>query len=225
MKIQSYFEKITLVLLIAGVLSVAGVFILFIIAVTAFKLVSNAKKSLLGASKKLEEMALPDELTKIANRRYFDQKLQEEWRRMRRAKKPLSLIFFNVDHFKLYNDTYGHQAGDLCLQTIANTAAQLFKRPGDFLARYGGDEFIVILADTHLEGAITLAEKLRHNISGTEMPHETSPVSKFVTISCGVSSVIPEKSTSYKVLLKAADDVLYEAKEQGRNKTVSRKLN
>ncbi|PKH03453.1 hypothetical protein CXF72_06490 [Psychromonas sp. MB-3u-54] len=225
MEIQSYFEKITLILLIAGVLSIAGIFILFIIAVAAFKFVANAKKSLQKASEKLEEMALQDGLTKIANRRHFDKKLQEEWRRMMRIKKPLSLVFFDVDHFKLYNDTYGHQAGDICLQTIANTAAPLFKRPGDLLARYGGEEFIVILTDTHLEGATALAEKLRHNIYRAEMRHETSPVSKFVTISCGVSSVIPDESTSHQVLLKAADDALYEAKEQGRNKIVSINLN
>ncbi|MFT6984274.1 MAG: diguanylate cyclase (GGDEF)-like protein [Psychromonas sp.] len=216
---QSELEKITLFL------SIGGVFISLIIAFTAVRLVANAEKVILEASKQLNEMALQDGLTKIANRRNFDKKLQEEWRRMMRRKEPLSLIFFDVDHFKLYNDNYGHQAGDVCLQTIANTAAQLFKRPGDLFARYGGEEFIAILTNTNLEGATTLAEELRRNVYEAEIDHDTSPVCKFVTISCGVSSVIPDESKSDQVLLKIADEALYEAKEQGRNKIVSRNIN
>ena len=218
-KMQSDLEKFTLVL------SIAGVFIFLIIAFTAVKLVSNADKVLLEASKKLQDMTLQDDLTKIANRRNFDKKLQEEWRRMMRSKDHLSLVFFDVDHFKLYNDTYGHQAGDVCLQTIANTASQLFKRAGDLLARYGGEEFIAILTNTNFESATNLAEELRRNIYETEIRHDTSPVSKFVTISCGISSVIPDESTSPQVLLEVADKALYEAKDQGRNKIVSRNLN
>lgn len=216
---QAALEKFTLVL------SVLGVFISLIIAFVSVKFVANADKILLEASKKLEEQTLQDELTKIANRRHFDKKLQEEWRRMKRRNDPLSLIFFDVDHFKLYNDTYGHLAGDDCLQTIAITASRLFKRPGDLLARYGGEEFIAILTNTNFEGATALAEELRRHIYEAEMLHGTSPVSKFVTISCGVSSVIPDESISYDVLLKAADEALYKAKEQGRNKIVSSNIN
>lgn len=185
----------------------------------------NAEKALLEANKKLQDMVMLDGLTQIANRRNFDQKLKEEWRRMVRIKKPLSLIIFDVDHFKLYNDTYGHQAGDICLQTIANKASEFFRRPGDLLARYGGEEFVALLPNTTIEGATSVAEKVRRNIHETEIHHDTSPVCKFVTISCGVSSVIPNKSTSSQALLEVADKGLYEAKEQGRNKVVTRNLN
>lgn len=184
-----------------------------------------AEKALLKANKKLKDMAMQDGLTKIANRRNFDIKLKEEWRRMARIKKPLSIMIFDVDHFKLYNDTYGHQAGDNCLQTIARKASRFFKRPGDIIARYGGEEFVVLLPNTAIEGAVTLAEKVRRKIHETEINHDKSPVGKYVTISSGVSSVIPNKSTSHQILLEVADKNLYEAKKQGRNRVVARNLN
>ncbi len=185
----------------------------------------NAEKALHEANKKLLDMAMQDGLTQIANRRSFDIRLKEEWRRMLRKKKSISLIIFDVDHFKFYNDTYGHQAGDICLRNIADKAAVIFKRPGDFLARYGGEEFAVILPDTTIEGAKLLAEEVCCHIHGAQIRHETSPVSNFVTISCGASSVIPNKSTSFQVLLEVADKALYCAKDQGRNRVITRELN
>ena len=186
---------------------------------------NRAEKALQETSKKLLNMAMQDGLTQIANRRNFDIKLTEEWRRMIRRKKPLSIIIFDVDHFKFYNDTYGHQAGDMCLQTIANKAVQYFKRPGDLLARYGGEEFAAILPNTTLEGANDLAEEVRLHIHEAKIHHDTSPVSNFVTISCGISSVIPNESTNSQILLGVADKALYDAKEQGRNRVVIRELN
>lgn len=185
----------------------------------------NAEKALQDANKKLLNMAMQDGLTQIANRRNFDIKLKEEWRRMMRRKTPLSLIIFDVDHFKFYNDTYGHQAGDICLQTIAKKAVKFFKRPGDLLARYGGEEFAAILPNTTIEGAKIMAEEVRRYIHEAQIHHDTSPVSNFVTISCGISSVIPNESTSSQILLEVADKALYDAKEQGRNKVVIRELN
>lgn len=182
----------------------------------------NAEMALREANKKLLDMAMRDDLTQIANRRNFDIKLKEEWSRMMRRKTPLSLIIFDVDHFKFYNDTYGHQSGDICLQTLAKKAVKFFKRPGDLLARYGGEEFAAILPNTTIEGAEIIAEKVRRHIHEAEIHHDASPVSNFVTISCGISSVIPNESTSSQILLEVADKALYDAKEQGRNSVVTR---
>ncbi len=187
--------------------------------------IKKTEKELQEANKKLTDMAMQDGLTQIANRRNFDTKLIEEWHRMMREKKPLSLIIFDVDHFKLYNDTYGHQAGDLCLQTLAKIASQLITRSGDHLARYGGEEFTIILPNTTIESAKTIAETLRNNIHEAKINHDSSPVCDFVTISCGISSVMPNEESSYQVVLEVADKALYEAKEQGRNRVVIKPLN
>lgn len=184
----------------------------------------RAENALKEANEKLLAMAMQDGLTKLANRRNFDIKLAYEWRRMMRAKKPLSLLVFDVDYFKLYNDTYGHQAGDFCLQTIAEKAAQFFNRPGDILARYGGEEFAAILPDTTNEGATILAEKVCQCIREIQIAHDKSPVSHYVTLSCGVSSMIPNESASTNILIEIADKALYVAKSEGRNKVVGRSL-
>lgn len=185
----------------------------------------EAEKALQQANKKLLGLAMKDGLTQVANRRNFDIKIQNEWRRMNRSQNPLSLIIFDVDHFKLYNDTYGHQAGDLCLKTIADIAAKHFQRPSDLLARYGGEEFAIILPETSCQGATALAEKVRQSIQEIKLHHEESLVSEYVTVSCGVSSLTPTETTSPQILLEIADKALYEAKENGRNKVVNRCLN
>lgn len=193
------------------------------VRVTAVRNISarkRAEKALQEANKELRDMAMQDGLTRIANRRYFDIKIKREWRRMTRIKTPLSLILYDVDHFKYYNDTYGHQAGDACLQTIAHESQALFKRPGDMLARYGGEEFIVVLPDTTHGGAVALAERIRRTIYALKIEHKSSPVSQYVTVSCGVASIIPTRSADPQVLIESADRALYEAKETGRNKVV-----
>ncbi len=182
----------------------------------------KAQENLEIANQKLHKIAMQDGLTKIPNRRCFDTTLTKEWYRMMRDKKPLSLILFDIDHFKLYNDNYGHQAGDSCLQMIADIMKGFFNRPGDLLARYGGEEFAAILPDTPIEGAKTIAEKVRSHILDAKIPHDASPTLNSVTISSGITSTIPTESNNAMVLLEIADKALYEGKKQGRNIVVTK---
>lgn len=164
----------------------------------------------------LQRLSTTDGLTGIANRRYFDEMLLREWRRCARMKMPISLIMIDVDHFKLYNDTYGHQAGDECLKAVAIQAALTITRATDMAARYGGEEFVIILGETDLNGAKWVANQVRQRISDLRMPHDPSEF-EHVTISCGVVSVIPNAKLSLETFLHSADHALYLAKEQGRN--------
>ncbi|MEO0826576.1 MAG: diguanylate cyclase [Cyanobacteria bacterium J06642_9] len=165
----------------------------------------------------LKHLAIMDGLTQIANRRYFNDQLTQEWQRMLRQQQPLSLIMCDVDAFKPYNDTYGHQAGDACLQNIAATLQQVVKRPSDLIARYGGEEFAVVLPTTHLDGAIQVAESIRSAIEKLQVPHRTSPAAPYVTVSLGVTSRIPKSNFSVDKLIQLADQALYLAKSAGRN--------
>jgi diguanylate cyclase (GGDEF)-like protein len=159
-----------------------------------------------------------DGLTKIANRRRFDEHLDQEWRRSKREKRPLALIMCDVDFFKLYNDTYGHQLGDKCLCVIAKTINRHVKRPSDLVARYGGEEFAVILPNTEAKGASLVAETIRLEIQKLKMSHTSSPM-KVVTLSVGISSLPAHLLSSQKVIIALADKALYEAKRRGRNRT------
>ena len=172
------------------------------------------------ANRELQRLSVLDDLTQVANRRRFDEALKEEWQRLSRDEAPLSLIFCDIDYFKLYNDTYGHQAGDDCLRTVADTISANCQRPGDFVARYGGEEFIVILPNTKIQGAVHLSEDIREEIERLNIPHERSLVSRFITLSLGVASVFPPAGITPESLVGAADKALYEAKNQGRNRTV-----
>ena len=169
------------------------------------------------ANQQLRQIASVDGLTQVANRRHFDQNFQTEWMRMRREQEPLSIIICDVDHFKLYNDSYGHQSGDDCLIQIAQTLKETIKRPADLVARYGGEEFVILLPNTKLEGACKLAEAARCNIEALALEHEASKTSDIVTLSLGVASFIPQDHSSPEELLKEADKALYDAKENGRN--------
>ena len=166
----------------------------------------------------LQSLANSDGLTHVANRRFFDESLDREWRRMARQRSPISLILFDVDCFKQFNDHYGHQMGDDCLIQIAKAGEMVAKRPGDFIARYGGEEFILILPDTDLEGAKVVAQNLRHTILSLKIPHEFSVVSPWVTVSMGISTQTPKPKTEPSGLVKQADDALYQAKETGRDR-------
>ncbi|MBF0200920.1 MAG: diguanylate cyclase, partial [Desulfamplus sp.] len=139
----------------------------------------------------LAQLVRIDGLTDIANRRGFDEALEQEWKRCKRQKKPISLIMIDIDHFKLFNDTYGHAHGDACLVKVAHTIALTLKRPGDIVARYGGEEFAVLLPDTSLSQAFSLAEKIRAAVAGLAIPHIGSPETGHVTISLGVTSMLP----------------------------------
>jgi diguanylate cyclase (GGDEF)-like protein/PAS domain S-box-containing protein len=177
------------------------------------------------ANHQLEELINIDALTQIANRRYFDQVIAQEWLRIQRASLPISLILCDVDHFKLYNDTYGHIEGDHCLQAVAKVLANSVKRPADLAARYGGEEFAVILPETDMEGALHIAEQIRINIMQLMIPHQTSLTHQYVTLSLGVATAIPQLGVSHIELMALADQALYEAKENGRNSCAARFLN
>ncbi len=173
----------------------------------------------------LEDLSTLDGLTGIPNRRRFDHFLNMEWIRAMRESNPISLIMVDIDHFKLYNDNYGHTAGDDCLKAVARCLAGSIRRPADFIARYGGEEFAVVLPSTDMEGAVTVANTLMKEISHLNLPHAYSEVAGHVTISLGAATMLPTRKFSLMVLVEGADKCLYEAKEAGRNCVKNRDLN
>ena len=179
--------------------------------------VAQRTTALAKANRKLEQLAREDPLTGIANRRLFDEALTQEIRRAKRNKKPLSLIICDIDYFKNYNDTYGHLAGDKCLQTVAKTIEGGFQRAGELVARYGGEEFAIILPLLEKEAAVERAENLRAAILNLDLPHETSDVAKQLTVSLGVATTNGDTPMSLSELVNAADNALYHAKRHGRN--------
>lgn len=181
------------------------------------RLVAERTAELNAANEELQLLADFDVLTKISNRRVFEKFLKDEWNRAVRSKGKISLILLDVDYFKLYNDTYGHQAGDDCLQKIAQTIAETVKRPGDLAARFGGEEFIVGLGGTDEEGSIEIAKQLLENINNLQILHETSEVKNTITISLGIATLSPKEGNAESDLIKNADEALYKAKENGRN--------
>ena len=163
------------------------------------------------------EKARIDGLTQIANRRRFDEYLLLEWGRHIRMQQPLSLLLCDVDHFKLYNDHHGHQAGDECLKSVAKSLALCY-RAGDLVARYGGEEFAMVLPQTNRAGAVRVAERIRAAVAGAALPHAASPVCDRVTVSVGVASMTPQlHGPDARALVEAADRQLYLAKHLGRN--------
>ena len=170
------------------------------------------------ANQKLEKLATLDGLTGISNYRRFDQFFNAEWKRAIRNASSISVILIDVDFFKLYNDTYGHQNGDECLKKIAKKTDDNCNRPGDLVARYGGEEFVVVLSDTTEDGALKIAEKLRQGVEAMRIPHAASNVSDYVTISLGCSTTIPEVADDSSMLIKSADEALYLSKQNGRNR-------
>ncbi len=166
----------------------------------------------------ITRQALFDALTGIPNRRSFSERIMQEFNRSRRENHPMAVIMGDIDHFKQYNDTYGHSMGDECLRSVAHAIEKSLKRPGDFCARYGGEEFIIILPNTTIDGAVVIAEEIRENVYGLNIPHVKSTVHGMVSISLGVAGDETKKITSHEDLLKMADDALYIAKEKGRNR-------
>ena len=166
----------------------------------------------------LSNLAIHDGLTGIYNRRYFDETLAREWKRTMREKAPLSLIMLDIDYFKKYNDTYGHQAGDECLRQVATTISGALRRPADMAARYGGEEFVVVLPNLKLEDSAKFGETIRAKIEALKMEHKQSDANPFITVSLGIASVVPSSISSYEELVGAADKALYSAKNKGRNR-------
>ncbi|HEY9771547.1 MAG TPA: EAL domain-containing protein [Coleofasciculaceae cyanobacterium] len=182
-----------------------------------YQQLQNSYQQLQSKNQQLKQLAIYDSLTKVYNRRYFQQQLNKEWRRLSRNVSPLSVILCDVDCFKLYNDTYGHQKGDRCLQQIAEALADTVRRPADILARFGGEEFVAILPDTDRDGAIKVAETMRVAIKQLHIPHCNSLVNSMVTISAGVATTIPNAQDNAKMLVEEADKGLYLAKSRGRD--------
>ena len=173
------------------------------------------------AEEALEEMASVDALLGIPNRRSFEDFLAQEWRRGKRHSFPLSVIMLDIDHFKLYNDHYGHQAGDECLVRVATVIRDSLRRPTDMVGRYGGEEFICILPETPRHGAILLAKKIREKLAAEAIPHAASLTSDQVTLSMGIASTVPTGEGTVEALVEVADQYLYQAKSSGRDRFVS----
>ena len=180
------------------------------------ELVENRKK-LIEKNEELKKISIRDGLTEIYNRRYFHQYFEREWKRAIRDKKLISLIMIDIDFFKLFNDTYGHLAGDDCLIQIANTLNDLVNRPADLFARYGGEEFVAILPGTEKDGTLLLAEEMRKAVEALKIEHTSSTISEYVTISLGVGTIFPDNKSSSNALIKLADKILYKVKQSGRN--------
>jgi diguanylate cyclase (GGDEF)-like protein len=172
------------------------------------------------ANQDLQRLSYVDGLTGVANRRHFEVALDLEWRRASRAGTPLSLIMVDADFFKPFNDAYGHQRGDDCLVLIAGTIRNALNRPGDMIARYGGDEFIILIPGTDAEGAAALAEVMRDRVETMEIAHDGSLDDKVMTISLGVVTGYPTRGLTPGELVGAADEALYRAKDEGRNRLI-----
>jgi diguanylate cyclase (GGDEF)-like protein len=172
------------------------------------------------ANQKLEALAIQDGLTQIANRRWFDETLDRQWQRLQREQQPLSLILCDIDEFKPYNDYYGHQQGDHCLVEIAKALQGVVHRPDDLAARYGGEEFALILPNTSADNALIVAERAREAVAQLQIPHDPSSVAPHVTLTLGVGTLIPGTDHSRKELIRRADQALYQAKAQGRDRAI-----
>jgi diguanylate cyclase (GGDEF)-like protein len=185
--------------------------------------ISERKKTeerLLALQKELQDLSFKDGLTGVANRRRFDSLFDVEWNAARRNQQPLSLIMFDIDFFKQYNDCYGHIQGDDCLKRVAQALKSGAARPRDFLARYGGEEFALVLPETDERGAESVALRCRDALAAEEILHETSPVAKVVTVSIGVGSLVPPLDGQPVQFIEEVDKRLYRAKLGGRNRLV-----
>jgi diguanylate cyclase (GGDEF)-like protein len=169
------------------------------------------------SNRELESLATMDELTQVANRRYFNLSLRNIWRRLSYGDSSVAMLLVDVDHFKRYNDTYGHIAGDRCLLEIAQVLQGMVRQSYDLLARYGGEEFVVILPDTDLTGAERLAKSIVERITRHRIPHDDSPTSKWVTLSIGACAIRPRLGYPPEFLIYRTDEALYQAKANGRN--------
>ena len=184
----------------------------------AFRFLRESQQRLADANIELQKLAALDGLTGIANRRRFDEVLPVEWQRGQRERKPLSLLMCDIDCFKHHNDTFGHQAGDMCLKKTAAILTEHLKRPADLAVRYGGEEFAIVLPDTDAAGAMQVAEACRAHLAALAIENTGSASGDVVTMSIGVATVVPGPDSSVAELMSRADKALYAAKSDGRNK-------
>jgi two-component system chemotaxis family response regulator WspR len=176
------------------------------------------------ANLELQRLNNVDGLTGLSNRRYFDEVIDAEWKRCTRAQTSVALLMIDVDNFKQYNDTYGHMAGDEVLKKVSNAVRKSCERATDVAARFGGEEFAVVLPSTDLAGAVHLAEKVRQSIAALALVHSGSTTGAHLSVSIGVASAVPQRGDSYADVIKTADQALYEAKRSGRNRVVMKSL-
>lgn len=182
---------------------------------------NHAYEQITSLITKLNELSITDKLTGLFNRRYFDMGIDREFAFSSRFKTPISLLMVDIDHFKNYNDNYGHHAGDICLRDVANNLEKNIQRKTDFVARYGGEEFAIILTDTRQKEALRLARKIINSVRQMKIKHEHSDAAPFVTISIGVASIYATAQSRPQDLIIAADNALYKAKNNGRNRVES----
>jgi len=179
----------------------------------------NTHIKIIDQMRTIELIGLIDPLTKISNRRGFENRLKVEWGRAHREGTPISFLIMDIDKFKNYNDTYGHQQGDVALKTFAEAASKTLMRAVDFAARWGGEEFVILLPGTDVEGAAGIAERVRENVEATVIYAEDGAETR-ITVSIGVNSIIPEDDSDVSDFISKADQALYKAKESGRNRFV-----
>lgn len=181
------------------------------------RLVEERTRQLQQANDHLQRLSYIDGLTNIPNRRHFEEVLELEWRRAFRTKTPIALLMLDIDHFKIYNDSFGHRAGDVALMRVAAILDECVQRAGDLVARYGGEEFAAILAGTDLTGATEVGERLRAAVEGLGIEQGGGDPKRVVTVSIGINVGIPGEAGSPELMLGAADKALYQAKRDGRN--------
>ena len=189
-------------------------------AFAAYLSLALQRQSLRERTHRLEQLVAIDPLTGVANRRAFDATIQREWARAIRSQRHLAVAMLDIDHFKLYNDTYGHREGDVCLQQIAQVCSANIVRASDLFARYGGEEFAVVLGDADPIAGIVVAERVRAAVEALAIPHSEKE-GGVVTVSIGVASMLPDKSLKPGELVERADRALYKAKDNGRNRVIN----
>jgi diguanylate cyclase (GGDEF)-like protein len=178
----------------------------------------RSQQELREANARLLELSIRDGLTGVYNRRYFDETLAREWRRGQRTKHRVALLLIDIDHFKALNDSYGHSTGDECLRMVAKCLTDNLRRPGDVVARFGGEEFAIILPGADIAGARQLAECMRSAVDQLKVRLPEPSIAPHITISIGISSQMPPAGSEPSILIAAADHALYEAKDNGRNR-------
>lgn len=188
----------------------------------AYRALRESQQQLMETIIELQQLTNVDGLTELSNRRYFNEYMDTQWKRAAREQSSLSVLMIDIDAFKRYNDTYGHLAGDEALKKVAETIQARVARSTDLAARFGGEEFSLILPATPLSGAHYLAEKLRRSVEDLGIPHNASTLAKCITVSVGAASTIPQRGDSFPSLIETADKALYEAKRAGKNRVVAR---